>query len=108
MLWLMNVLVFASWYWLIDTQYQLRADAPSGGGRDLLFPQQASGLPGWQEWLPGPLDYLFVAFNTSTAFSPTDTVFLTQRAKLLMICQALVSLTVVTVILARAINAIQS
>ena len=51
-----------------------------------------------------PDDYLFLAFNTSTAFSPTDTLVLSRRAKLLMMVQALISLTSVVVIAARAVN----
>ena len=107
MLWLKNLLVFAAWYWLIDTGGQFRAAPPDGGRRHLLFPQQAAGLSEWQDWQPDPLDYLFVAFNTSMAFSPTDTLFLTRPAKLLMMCQALTSLMILTVILSRAINSIQ-
>jgi hypothetical protein len=55
-------------------------------------------------WFPHYVDYLFLAFNTSTAFSPTDTLVLSARAKLLTMTQALVSLTVLAIIAARAIN----
>jgi uncharacterized membrane protein len=57
-----------------------------------------------RNWSPGLLDYLFLAFNTSTAFSPTDTAFLSRRAKVLMMVQALQSLLISGVIVARAIN----
>ncbi|WP_284199208.1 hypothetical protein [Alicyclobacillus sacchari] len=50
------------------------------------------------------MDYLFLAFNTSTAFSPTDTAALSQRIKVLMMTQSSISLVVVAVIAARAIN----
>jgi uncharacterized membrane protein len=59
-----------------------------------------------RHWSPGLLDYLFLAFNTSTAFSPTDTAFLSRRAKVLMMVQALQSLLISGVIVARAINTI--
>ena len=55
-------------------------------------------------WKPLFVDYLFLAFNTSTAFSPTDTAVLSRPAKMLTILQATTSLTVVVVLAARAIN----
>jgi hypothetical protein len=55
-------------------------------------------------WWPGFLDYMFVAFNASTAFSPTDTLILSKRAKVLMMVQALIAGVTVVVIAARAIN----
>jgi uncharacterized membrane protein len=57
-------------------------------------------------WSPGFIDYLFLAFNTATAFSPTDTLVLSRRMKLLMMAQSLISLLVVAVLAARAINTI--
>jgi hypothetical protein len=50
------------------------------------------------------VDYLFLAFNTSTAFSPTDVPVLSRWAKLMMIVQASISLTTVVLIAARAVN----
>jgi uncharacterized membrane protein len=55
-------------------------------------------------WSPGFLDYLFLAFNTSTAFSPTDTAVLSRRAKVLMMVQALLSLLILAVLVRRAVN----
>ena len=59
-------------------------------------------------WWPGFLDYTFVAFNASSAFSPTDTLILSHRAKILMMVQSLISLVTVVVIAARAINTLNS
>jgi len=56
------------------------------------------------EWSPGFVDYLFLAFNTSTAFSPTDTAILSRRAKVLTMAQSLISLVVVAVLIGRAVN----
>jgi hypothetical protein len=72
---------------------------------DLLFPQM-SGAPGWdaQAWRPSFLDYLFVGFTTATAFSPTDTMPLSGRAKLLMIVSSSVSLATIAIVAARAVN----
>ncbi len=59
-------------------------------------------------WSPGFLDYLFLAFNTSTAFSPTDTLVLSRPAKVLMILQSAISLLVLAILAARAINTLGS
>jgi uncharacterized membrane protein len=55
-------------------------------------------------WSPGFVDYLFLAFNTSTAFSPTDCPVLSRWAKLLMMVQSLLSFTTVVLLAARAVN----
>jgi hypothetical protein len=109
-LWVSNILVFASWYW--------RLDGGGPGARELrgvhtdgafLFPQmtldqQARIAMGEQCWNPGFIDYLFLAFNTSTAFSPTDVPVLSRWAKLLMMIQSLISLATVALLAARAVN----
>ncbi len=59
-------------------------------------------------WSPGFVDYLFLAFNTSTAFSPTDTAVLSRRAKVLTMAQSLISLAVVAVLIDRAVNTLAS
>ena len=56
------------------------------------------------KWSPNFVDYLFIAFNTSTAFSPTDTAPITRWAKGLMMVQSLISLTIVVLLAARAVN----
>lgn len=109
-LWISNILVFASWYW--------RLDAGGPHARDLrgvhtdgafLFPQmtlshEAKKDMHEESWSPGFVDYLFLAFNTSTAFSPTDCPVLTRWAKVLMMLQALISLATVVLLAARAVN----
>ena len=104
-LWVANVLVFASWYWRLDAggphQRDLRGTHTEGA---FLFPQML--IPGKQarNWRPGFVDYLFLAFNTSTAFSPTDVPVLSRWAKLMMMTQASISATTVALIAARAVN----
>jgi hypothetical protein len=56
------------------------------------------------KWKPGFVDYLFLAFNTSTAFSPTDVPVLSRWAKLLMMVQSSISLSTIAILAARAIN----
>jgi hypothetical protein len=57
-----------------------------------------------QNWAPGFVDYLYVAFTNATAFSPTDTLPLTQWAKTLMAVQSLTSLLTIALVAARAVN----
>jgi len=55
-------------------------------------------------WRPSFVDYLFLAFNTSTAFSPTDVPPLSPVAKMAMMLQSVISLTTVVVLAGRAVN----
>jgi hypothetical protein len=109
-LWIANVLVFASWYWRLDAggpaQRDLTVSHTDGA---FLFPQMTL-LPelrkemGEDDWKPGFVDYLFLAFNTSAAFSPTDVPVLSRWAKALMMIQAVISLTTIAILAARAVN----
>jgi hypothetical protein len=109
-LWITNILVFASWYWRLDAGGP-RAREVRGVHTDgaFLFPQmtldqQAKREMGEQCWSPGFVDYLFLAFNTSTALSPTDCPVLSRWAKLLMMVQAMISFATVVLLAARAVN----
>jgi hypothetical protein len=110
LLWLSNIVVFSLWYWETDGGGPAVRHARQVASTDFAFPQMV--MPdtghdhGGQPWMPAYLDYLFLAFNTSTAFSPTDTLVLHRRAKVLMMYQACVSLVVVAVLVARAVNAL--
>jgi uncharacterized membrane protein len=57
-----------------------------------------------EQWSPDFVDYLFLAFNTSTAFSPTDVPVLARWAKILMMIQSLLSLLIIALLAARAVN----
>lgn len=109
-LWTSNVLIFASWYWRLDAggprARELRGVHVDGA---FLFPQmtldkESRRQMGEDTWSPGFIDYLFLAFTTSTAFSPTDTLVLSRWAKLMMMVQALISFATVAVLVARAVN----
>lgn len=109
-LWISNFLIFASWYWRLDGGGpHARARTPGHTDGAFLFPQMT--LPadvklaaGEQDWEPRFMDYLFLAFNTSTAFSPTDVPVLSRWAKFLMMIQAVISLTVLALLAGRAVN----
>ncbi|WAH39479.1 DUF1345 domain-containing protein [Alicyclobacillus dauci] len=104
LLWIINIIVFAVWYWEIDQGGPLPRHIKQPGRPDFLFPQMASNVDAWADWIPTFSDYVFLAFNTSTAFSPTDTPVLSKRAKVLMVTQSSISLVVVAVLAARAIS----
>ena len=106
-LWVTNVLVFALWYWRLDAGGPHVRDARAGHTEGaFLFPQmtQPDRTLGKDPWSPRFIDYLFVAFNTSTAFSPTDAPVLSRWAKVMVMTQSTISLCVVAVLVARAVN----
>ncbi len=109
-LWIGNILVFASWYWRLDGGGPNERDK-RGAHEDgaFLFPQMTMDQSvkkqmGEESWSPGFIDYLFLAFNTSTAFSPTDVPVLSRWAKVMMIVQSMISLATVALLAARAVN----
>ena len=108
--WLTNILVFALWYWRLDAGGPHGRDSTFGHDDGaFLFPQmqmhpEAKAKAGEEAWSPNFVDYLFLAFNASTAFSPTDAPVLTRWAKGLMMLQSLISLTVLVLLAARAVN----
>jgi cytosine/uracil/thiamine/allantoin permease len=103
-LWVSNVLVFAYWYWHLDGGALQGRDSQTGRlSRAFLFPQMTLEDQ-TVAWSPKFIDYVFLAFNTNTAFSPTDAPVLSRWAKVLTMMQASISLTVVVVLAARAIN----
>jgi len=109
-LWLSNILVFASWYWRVDAGGpHARTVRPGHTHGAFLFPQMTMSdkervHAGFGDWRPGFLDYLFLAFNTSTAFSPTDVPVLSRWAKAMMMVQSLISLATIALLAARAVN----
>ncbi len=108
LIWAMNVVTFAVWYWEIDSGGPASRRRDRHASEDFLFPQIARGGDEARGWSPGFLDYLFLAFNTSTAFSPTDTAILSRRTKVLTMAQSLISLAVVAVLIGRAVNTLSS
>jgi len=108
-LWVANILVFALWYWKLDGGGPLLRERPGGMNKtSFLFPQMTGHMVGQDTttstWTPHFVDYLFLAFNTSTAFSPTDTAVLSRWAKLGMMLQSLISLAIIALLAARAVN----
>lgn len=104
LIWIINLIVFAIWYWEIDGGGPYKRHEAGYRSDDFIFPQLTRSDDRFAGWQPEFVDYLFLAFNTSTAFSPTDTMVLSRRAKALLMTQSIMSLVVVAVIAARAVN----
>lgn len=103
-IWLGNVLVFSLFYWLLDSGGPLARYRKAQPYPDFAFTQHMSpelAPPGWRTQYA---DYLILALTTSTAFSPTDVMPMARWAKLTMSLQSLISLTVVGLVIARAVN----
>ena len=103
--WVTNVLVFSLLCWQIDRGGPAGRLNDTGTRPDWLFPQEtapAEDVP--SGWRPAFVDYLYLGYSTATAFSTTDAMPLTPRAKLLMMFESTVSLATVVVVASRAIN----
>ena len=109
-LWLTNVLVFALWYWRLDGGGpKARDERREFGSRSFVFPPMQIEKAerkrfGLDQWRPGFVDYLFVAFTSRPAFGPTDAPLLTHWAKLLTMTQTLISLTIMVLLISRAVG----
>jgi len=109
-LWLTNVLVFALWYWRLDGGGPTcRQQQRKFGSRSFVFPQMQIekiersrfGIDGWR---PHFVDYLFVALTQSSTFGPTDAPLLARWAKLFTMMQITISLTIVIILISRAVG----
>jgi uncharacterized membrane protein len=103
-LWCVNVLVFALAYWQLDGGGPANRRTVHLRERDFYFPQQSDPALFGTEWQATFIDYLFVSYTNSAAFSPTDTMPLSRWAKMLMLVQSAVSLTLGLMVVARAVN----
>lgn len=103
LLWIMNVVVFALWYWSTDAGGPDRRGTPAERRPDFEFPQQRSKIHGWEGWMPGFHDYLHVAFLISLGFHSGAAEVLSARAKYVNMLQASASVTILLLLVAKAI-----
>ena len=103
-IWVTNVIVFSLWYWELDRGGPAERAAGSPVPPTFAFPENATPELVPDGWVPRFPDYLFVSFTTATAFSPTDTLPLKTWAKMTMMAQSAVSLTLAVLVISRAIN----
>ena len=102
--WLGNVLVFGLLYWLLDSGGPVARYRGERPYPDFAFSQQLSpelAPPGWH---PRYVDYAILGLTTSTAFSPTDVMPMRPWAKLMMSAQSVISLVLIGLVIARAVN----
>jgi hypothetical protein len=104
-----NIIVFGIWYWEIDlggpfARAGVAERKPQRGYPDFMFPQMDARQLAPEDWEPRFVDYLYVSLTNVMAFSPTDTMPLTRRAKAMMAIQALVAVSTVALVFARAVN----
>jgi uncharacterized membrane protein len=103
-MWVVNVLLFALWYWQLDGGGPTARPMCEPAERDFLFPQQTEAELLTHGWRPLFIDYLYVSFTNASAFSPTDTMPLSRWAKMLMLVQSAISLSLAVMVVARAVN----
>jgi hypothetical protein len=102
--WGTNVIAFGLWYWAFDRGGPIRRIRPNPPDPDFQFPQMENPqlvAPGWQ---PELIDYIYVAFTNAIAFSPTDAMPLSRRAKLMMLFESSISAVTLLLVAARAVN----
>jgi hypothetical protein len=111
LLWLTNVIVFGLWYWRIDGGGPtMRHERKAFGSASFLFPQMQIPSGEREEfsctnWRPHLIDYLFIAFTQSSTFGPTDAPLLGRWAKVLAMIQVFISLSIVVLLISRAVGA---
>lgn len=102
--WTTNVVAFGLAFWELDRGGPRRRAAAAPPPADFQFPQMENpelAAPGWR---PRLTDYVYVAATNALAFSPTDAMPLSRRAKALMLAESLVSALTVLLVAARAVN----
>jgi hypothetical protein len=109
MIWSTDVIVFGLWFWELDAGGPVaRTRAPARTMPDFQFPQDENPQLTPEGWRPQVWDYLYVSLTSASAFSPTDAMPLTLKAKLLMGTESTVSLVLIVLITARAVNVLAS
>jgi hypothetical protein len=104
LVWLSNIIAFALLYWELDGGGPAARAARPAAYPDLAFPQHLNPEIAPAGWRPGFIDYLYLGFSNATAFSPTDVMPLATWAKITMAAQALISIAILGLIIARAVN----
>jgi hypothetical protein len=103
-IWATNVIAFALWYWEFDRGGPVHRAHGTFQYLDFLFPQMTIDHLVVPDWEPRFVDYLYLSFTNATAFSPTDVMPLARWAKLTMLVQSGVSLSLGALVIARAVN----
>ena len=103
-IWVTNVIVFSLWYWQMDRGGPAERAASTLIHPSFLFAEETAPGSAKEDWEPEYPDYLYLAFTSATAFSPTDTLPIRHWAKMTMMVESAVSLVVAILVVARAVN----
>ncbi len=103
-MWCLNVIVFALWFWELDSGGPRARLSARPATRDFMFPQQMQPESEFATWQPMFLDYVYLSFTNATAFSPTDAMPFSRWAKMLMLVESAASLLLAIMVVARAVN----
>jgi uncharacterized membrane protein len=107
-IWLANVIAFGVWFWDMDDGGPFERARKQRATPDFQFPQDENPQLARKSWRPRVWDYLYVSLMAASAFSPTDAMPLTLEAKLLMGIESTVSLLIIVLVTARAVNVLGS
>jgi hypothetical protein len=102
--WATNTVAFGLWFWIFDRGGPVRRFLPDPPRPDFQFPQLENPQLAEPNWRPHLVDYIYVSFTNSIAFSPTDAMPLSRWAKLLMLSESTISAITVLLVAARAVN----
>ncbi len=102
--WVSNVLAFGLWYWLLDRGGPHARRIGHAQRAEFLFPEMTAGDVADPHWSPNIIEYMYLSFTNSTAFSPTDTLPLSSRVRALMTAESAMSLVTIALVAARAVN----
>ncbi len=103
-IWSTNVITFGLLFWEFDRGGPIRRREPDPGPRDFQFPQDENAALAEPGWHPRLADYVYISFTNAIAFSPTDAMPLTRKAKMMMLSESAISATTVLLVAARAVN----
>lgn len=107
-IWLANIIAFGVWYWDVDDGGPFERANKERATPDFQFPQDENPQLAPQQWRPRIWDYLYISLTAASAFSPTDSMPLTLKAKLLLGVESTVSLVIIVLVTARAVNVLGS
>jgi hypothetical protein len=107
-IWITNVIVFGFWFWEVDAGGPVARALHAPSAPDFQFPQHENPSLATPGWSPNVWDYMYVSLTNSIAFSPTDAMPLTRRAKALMALGSFISVVAVLLVAARAVNVLGS
>jgi hypothetical protein len=103
-IWSTNVITFGLLFWEVDRGGPIRRCLPDPPPRDFQFPQDENPTLAEPDWLPRLVDYVYISYTNAIAFSPTDSMPLRRRAKMMMLTESAISATTVLLVAARAVN----